>query len=115
MSTELVINRGEYSTDSRNRGVVTLTEVLRVPLPLDIDIQGELYKLYDSKDTDFLCYDPDKEYYEMYGNIVLILLDILRKEMPNVDFSKEWVEDGVNSKGIMFNVDDQLYTVEIIH
>ena len=115
MSTELVINRGEYSTDSRNRGVVTLTEVLRVSLSLDIDIQGELYKLYDSKDTDFLCYDPDKEYYEMYGNVVLILLDILRKEMPNVDFSKEWVEDGVNSKGIMFNVDDQLYTVEIIH
>ena len=51
----------------------------------------------------------------MYGNVVLILLDILRKEMPNVDFSKEWLEDGVNSSGIMFNVDDQLYTVEIIH
>ena len=115
MSTELVINRSEYGTDSRNRGVVTLTEVLIVPLLLDIDIQEELSKLYELKDADFLCYDPDKEYYEMYGNVVLILLDILRKEMPNVDFSKEWVEDGVNSNGIMFNVDDQLYTVEIIH
>lgn len=115
MSTELVINRSEYGTDSRNRGVLTLTEVLRISLPLSIDIQEKLSKLYDSKDTDFLCYDPDKEYYEMYGNVVLILLDILRKEMPNVDFSKEWLEDGVNSKGIMFNVDDQIYTVEITY
>ena len=115
MSTELVINRSEYGTDSRNRGVLTLTEVLRISLPLSIDIQEELSKLYELKDTYFTCYNYDRSYYEMYGNVVLILLDILRKEIPNVDFSKEWLEDGVNSKGIMFNVDDQIYTVEIIY
>ena len=113
MSTELIINRSELRTDSRNRRVQNLTEVLRLSLPLGMGIQRILNNLYEKVDNDFMCYDYDKDYYEVYGNVVLMLLDILRKEMPNTNFNKEWLEDGVNSEGIMFNVNDQLYQIEI--
>lgn len=113
MSTELVINREELSMDSRNRRVQTLTEVLRLSLPLGMGIQRVLNNLYEKVDNDFMCYDYDKDYYEVYGNVVLMLLDILKGEMPDTDFNKEWLEDGVNSEGIMFNIDDQLYQIEI--
>ena len=107
----VIIERIEFTKDSKNRNVVHLTTVFYA------DLDGELFKelVYkDNVDNDSVNInyeDENEREYEVTGTLVLQYLDELRKKGNSVD--ELWKEDGIGIDGRNFDINNRYYNVEI--
>ena len=115
----MTIKRFELGTDEKGRRTTLETEVAEVPLTFELQqaLRELIAEDYEETGGENIDYDVEVgEYgheYEVTGELVTKILSKFCTIDDSLNIDKIWKEDGINSKGEPFRVDDTYYKVDI--
>ena len=115
----MTVKRFELGHDNKGRRTTLETEVAEVSLTSKLqqalnETIKEDYEKFEGVNIDYdVAVGDDGHEYEITGALVIKILNKFCTVNNNLNFNEIWKEDGINSKGEPFRVEDTYYIVEI--